>query len=67
MLYRADLIKERLSESGMTIERLCQKTGLSNETIWRIKNGHNTTMVNLQKVANVLGLKLSDLVTDKAA
>ncbi len=67
MLYRADLIKEKLAESDMTIEEFCKTTGLSNETIWRLKNGHNTTIVNLDKVAKALGLTLSDLVTDKAA
>lgn len=67
MLYKAELIKEKLAESDMTIEELCQKTGLSNETIWRLKNGHNTTIVNLDKVATALGLKLSELVIDNAA
>jgi transcriptional regulator with XRE-family HTH domain len=67
MLYRANLIKEKMTELGITIEEMCERTGLSNETLWRIRRGENTTILNLQKVSQALGLELSELVEEKAA
>ncbi|HEY0169438.1 MAG TPA: helix-turn-helix transcriptional regulator [Pyrinomonadaceae bacterium] len=64
--YRNDLIKGAMAEKDINKERLRELTGLSTDTLRRIRQGEvNITLSNLMAVADALGLKMQELFTPK--
>lgn len=56
-------IREIRESKGMTQVELCEKTGLSRATIWKLETGENevTTSTTLVKIATALGVSINDL------
>jgi y4mF family transcriptional regulator len=53
------LMQQRRKEISLNQEDLSEMTGISSKTIYAIENGKaNTSLHNIQKVAEVLGLEI---------
>jgi transcriptional regulator with XRE-family HTH domain len=64
--YRNDLIKGAMAANDITAKKLAEATGLSTDTLTRIRNGEvNITLTNLIAVAGALGLSMQELFTPK--
>lgn len=64
--YRNDLIKGAMAANDITAKKLAKATGLSTDTLTRIRNGEvNITLTNLIAVAGALGLSMQELFTPK--
>jgi transcriptional regulator with XRE-family HTH domain len=64
--YRNDLIKGAMAANDITAKKLSETTGLSTDTLTRIRNGEvNITLTNLITVAGALGLSMQELFTPK--
>lgn len=65
--YRNDLIKGAMGVKDFSATRLAKKTGLSADTIGRIRNGDVTvTLKNLMTVAAELEISMQALFTPKS-
>lgn len=63
--YRHDLIRVELARKNMRHEELAQKSGVNRSTISGIVNGKTDPLVStLAKIANALGISLSQLFTE---
>ena len=64
MGYRIREIREEL---GMTQAELCEKTGLTRATIWKLETGDDevTTSKTLMKIAEALNVTIGELFFDK--
>jgi DNA-binding Xre family transcriptional regulator len=60
-MYNAEKIKEKMTEKEMTVFRLCEITGLSHDTIARIRKGENVAIETLKKVTDALEIEFTDL------
>lgn len=60
MGYRIREIRESL---GMSQAELCEKTGITRATIWKLETGENevTTSRTLLKIAEALGVSIGEL------
>ena len=66
--YRNDLIKGAMAEKDITKDRLKELTGLSTDTLRRIRQGEtNITLTNLIAVAEALDLSMQKLFEPKPA
>jgi lambda repressor-like predicted transcriptional regulator len=54
-----DKIKRKLSDQGMTIQRLAQEAGISEPTLHAILNRDDAKLSQLEKIAEALGVSLS--------
>lgn len=64
--YRNDLIKGAMAQKDITKERLKELTGLSTDTLRRIRQGEtNITLSNLMTVAAALELPMQQLFEPK--
>jgi transcriptional regulator with XRE-family HTH domain len=64
--YRNDLIKGAMAQKGFTKDALKRKTGLSTDTLRRIRAGEtNITLSNLMIVAGALDLPMQELFKPK--
>ena len=56
-------VKELREKQRLTQTELCKRAGISRQTLWDLENGNevNTTIATLQKLADVLKCKVSDL------
>lgn len=56
-------IREIRESKGMTQAELCEKTGLSRATIWKLETGENevTTSSTLVKIATALEVSIGEL------
>lgn len=62
------ILVEKLQESNETHQSLADKTGLSRPTITKTLAGSRaTTLSELSKIANALGLKLSTVIAEAEA
>lgn len=60
--YRNDLIKGAMAQKDINKERLKELTGLSTDTLRRIRQGEvNITLSNLMAVAGALDLTMQEL------
>ena len=61
-------IKNRREELRMTQDELAKKSGVSRQTISSIEKnaGRNTSTKTLQRIANALGLTVSELFFNEA-
>jgi DNA-binding Xre family transcriptional regulator len=65
-MYNFEKIKEIMREQKMGVQRLSELTGLSLDTIARIRKGDNVALDTLKKVTDALDIHITD-VFDKAA
>ncbi|MDQ1610309.1 MAG: Cro/C1-type DNA-binding domain [Pyrinomonadaceae bacterium] len=64
--YRNDLIKGAMAANDITTKKLSEITGLSTDTLTRIRNGEvNITLTNLIAVAGVLNLSMQEIFTPR--
>ena len=56
-------LTELMKEKGMTVDQLCQETGLSRETVFRIRRGMigKSKLETLEKIALALKSRVKDL------
>jgi transcriptional regulator with XRE-family HTH domain len=54
-----DKIKRKLSDQGMTIQRLATQSGISEPTLHAILNRDDAKLSQLEKIAEALGVSLS--------
>lgn len=56
-------IKEIREERGISQSKLAELTGITRTTLWRLENGEEetTTTKTLLKIANALGVTISEL------
>lgn len=56
-------VKELREKQRLTQTELCKRAGISRQTLWDLENGNevNTTIATLQKIADVLKCRVSDL------
>jgi len=57
-------IKNRLTEQGMTIQRLATESGISEPTLHAIFNRGDSKLSQLEKIAEALGVSLSFFLSD---
>lgn len=56
-------LKRIREEKGMTQGDICRATGFDRGYISRVENGEkNPTLLNLEKIAKALGVKLEELI-----
>lgn len=62
-IYRklADRIEYLRKEKGLSKEKLAVKAGLNRAYFWDIENGRNISIKTAYKIAQALGVKLSEL------
>lgn len=63
VLYRklGERIEELRKQQGLTQEELAEKTGVNRSYFWDIEQGRNISVKTAAKIANALGVTLSDL------
>ncbi len=54
-----------LAKENISCLKLAERTGLSRVTITNVKSGKSCTKSTAEKVANGLGVKISDLLPEK--
>ncbi|RZK16895.1 MAG: XRE family transcriptional regulator [Hymenobacter sp.] len=60
-------IKNRLTEQGMTIQRLATESGISEPTLHAIFNRGDAKLSQLEKIAEALSVALNFLLSDDSA
>jgi transcriptional regulator with XRE-family HTH domain len=61
-----DKLKELRIDRGLSQRRLSELAGVSNTTIWHIERGdYNASPATLKKLADVLGVRASELVRER--
>lgn len=58
-------IKKYARLSGMSLQDVAEKAGLSKNIIYQYKSAKNPSLENLTKIAKVLGVSTADLVGSK--
>jgi transcriptional regulator with XRE-family HTH domain len=61
-----ELIKQRMKELKLTREALAVKVGVSFTTIYNMSRGARPNQDNLNKLADVLGVSVEDLIKSTA-
>jgi len=57
-----DKLKELRIDHGLSQRRLSELAGVSNTTVWHIERGAGASPATLKKLADVLGVRASELV-----
>jgi transcriptional regulator with XRE-family HTH domain len=57
-----DKLKELRIDEGLSQRALAQRAGLSQTSIWKIERGGGANPATLKKLADVLGVRPTDLV-----
>ena len=57
-----DKLVELRVNQGLTQRELARQAGISNTSLWKIERGGGATPPTLKKLADVLGVKASELV-----
>ena len=57
-----ELLKELRIDRGLSQRRLSELAGVSNTTVWHIERGAPARPDTLKKIADVLGVRASELV-----
>lgn len=66
MLLDIEKIMVAGADRQMTLTEVMNKAHMANATVKRIKNGEEVTMKSAGKLANVLGVKVADLLLKKS-
>ena len=59
-----DKLKELRIDQGLSQRALAQRAGLSQTSIWKIERGGGANPATLKKLADVLGVRPTDLVKE---
>ncbi len=62
MEVNVDKLKELRIDEGLSQRALAQRAGLSQTSIWKIERGGGANPATLKKLADVLGVRATDLV-----
>jgi transcriptional regulator with XRE-family HTH domain len=57
-------LKELRIDRGLSQRRLSELAGVSNTTVWHIERGAGASPATLKKLADVLGVRASELIKD---
>jgi transcriptional regulator with XRE-family HTH domain len=60
-------LKELRIDEGLSQRALAQRAGLSQTSIWKIERGGGANPATLKKLADVLGVRPTDLLVKGAA
>jgi len=64
MDVNVDKLKELRIDEGLSQRALAQRAGLSQTSIWKIERGGGANPATLKKLADVLGVRPTDLVKE---
>jgi transcriptional regulator with XRE-family HTH domain len=64
MEVNVDKLKELRIDEGLSQRALAQRAGLSQTSIWKIERGGGANPATLKKLADVLGVRPTDLVKE---
>jgi transcriptional regulator with XRE-family HTH domain len=64
MEVNVDKLKELRIDEGLSQRALAQRAGLSQTSIWKIEQGGGANPATLKKLADVLGVRPTDLVKE---
>jgi transcriptional regulator with XRE-family HTH domain len=59
-----DKLRELRIDHGLSQRRLSELAGISNTSVWKIERGGGANPATLKKIADVLGVRASELVKD---
>ncbi len=59
-----DKLKELRIDEGLSQRALAQRAGLSQTSVWKIERGGGANPATLKKLADVLGVRATDLVKE---
>jgi transcriptional regulator with XRE-family HTH domain len=62
MEVNVDKLKDLRIDQGLSQRALAQRAGLSQTSIWKIERGGGANPATLKKLADVLGVRPTDLV-----
>ena len=54
-------IKDVIKEKGLTVKEVAERMGMLSEALSRIINGKSTTTTTLERIANALGVPITEL------
>jgi len=57
-----DKLKELRIDQGLSQRELSERAGISNTSVWKIERGGGANPATLKKIADVLGVRASELV-----
>jgi transcriptional regulator with XRE-family HTH domain len=58
-------LRELRIDQGLSQRRLSELAGVSNTTVWHIEHGAGASPATLKKLADVLGVRASELVRER--
>ena len=58
-------LRELRIDRGLSQRRLSELAGVSNTTVWHIERGAGASPTTLKKLADVLGVRASELVRER--
>jgi transcriptional regulator with XRE-family HTH domain len=58
-------LRELRIDRGLSQRRLSELAGVSNTTVWHIERGASASPATLKKLADVLGVRASELVRER--
>jgi transcriptional regulator with XRE-family HTH domain len=67
MEVNVDKLKELRIDQGLSQRALAQRAGLSQTSIWKIERGGGANPATLKKLADVLGVRPTDLLVKGVA
>lgn len=59
-------IKKKIKESGFTTQQIAERLGISQQAVSQAVNG-NPSLSRLEQIAGVIGISVSELVSDSPA
>jgi transcriptional regulator with XRE-family HTH domain len=59
-----DKLKELRINRGLSQRRLAELAGVANTSVWKIENGGGANPATLKKLADVLGVRPVDLLSE---
>ena len=62
MEVNVDKLKELRIDEGLSQRALAHRAGLSQTSVWKIERGGGANPATLKKLADVLGVRATDLV-----
>jgi transcriptional regulator with XRE-family HTH domain len=68
-MIKTDRLNQAIEESGLRLDYIIEKSGLSRQTIYLMREGkaNNPQIETLAKLARVLGIPVSELINEEAA
>lgn len=57
-----DKLRELRIDAGLSQRRLAEEANISNTSVWKIERGGGANPATLKKIADVLGVRASELI-----